>query len=252
MMRKVLETLLVSLVVVLVLGVYFRFVGGIPFNVNQTSTQKTSTFNVSGTGTKTVAPDEAIIELGIRKQAKTVKEAQRLGNTALDSLVKELGKLGVNEKDIKTVNYSVNPEYSPENYQKIIGFVVYANVEVTIKEGNFEKLEQVVDLAGTLGLEQLGGLRFKLSDEVEKKAREEARGLAVIEAKEKAVSLAKLAGVRLGKIVNISESTSGGPVPMYAMTEARPMLTGDAKVQTSVNPGTTNLQVMVTLSYETL
>lgn len=250
MMRKAVETLLVSLVVVMVLGGYFKFVGGIPFNVNQTSTQKSGTFDVSGTGTKSIAPDEAIIDLGIRKQAKTVKEAQKMANISLDSLVKELGKLGISEKDTKTVNYSVNPEYDPENYQKINGYIVNVNVEVKIKEGNFEKLEQVMDLSGQLGLEQMGGLRFELSDELEKKTQEEARSLAVSEAKDKAESLAKLAGVKLGKIVNVSESFGGRPVPMFARAEV--MMAKDSGVASQVNPGTTDLEVVVTLSYETL
>lgn len=243
---------MVSLVVVMVLGAYFKFVGGIPFSVNQTSTQKMGTFDVSGTGTKAVAPDEAVIDLGVRKQATTVKEAQKNANTALTQLTAELKKIGIEEKNIKTANYSVNPEYSPENYQKVMGFVVYASVEVRVTEGNFDKIEQVIDLAGVLGLEQMNGLRFELSDKLQKQTKNEAREIAVAEAKEKAESLAKLAGVRLGKIVNVSESFGGRPVPMYARAEIMMAKADDAGVPTQINPGTTDLQVTVTLNYETL
>jgi uncharacterized protein YggE len=253
MMKKVLETLLVSLVVVVVAGLYFRFVGGIPFNVSQTSTSKMGTFDVNGTAIKSVAPDEAVVNLGVRKNARSVKEAQKDANTALTQLTAELKKIGIEEKNIKTANYSVNPEYSLDNYQKITGYVVYASVEVRVTEGDFDKVEQVMDLAGTLGLEQMNGLRFELSDKLQKQTKNEAREMAVKEAKEKAEVLAKLTGVRLGKIVNVNENFGGGVVPMYARAMSNKMeIGGAADMQTSVNPGTTDMQVTVTLSYETL
>lgn len=255
MIKKAYEVLVISMVVALVGGVYFKITGGIPFRVNQVSTQKSSTFDVSGTAIKSIAPDEAVVDLGVRKSAKTVKEAQKTANAVLIKLTEELNKIGVEEKNMKTANYSVNPEYSPENYQKVIGYVVYATVEVRMTEDNFDKIENVMDLAGVLGLEQMNGLRFELSDELQKQARNEAREMAVKEAKEKAEVLAKLTGVRLGKIVNVNENFGGGSVvPMYARAMANKMEVGavEPDMQTSVNPGTTDMQVSVTLSYETL
>ncbi len=252
MMKKAFEVFLMTLIVFVVAGGYFRFVGGISFNVSQTSTQKMGTFDVNGTAIKSVAPDEAVVDLGVRKNAKTVKEAQKSANTALTQLTAELKKIGIEEKNMKTANYSVSPEYSPENYQKVTGYVVYSSVEVRVTEGSFDKIEAVMDLAGTLGLEQMNGLRFELSDKLQKQTKNEARELAVKEAKEKAEVLTKLTGVRLGKIVNVNESFGGGVVPMYRAMANKMEIGGAADVQTSVNPGTTDMQVTVTLSYETL
>lgn len=250
MLKKALEVFLLTVIVFGVAGAYFKFVGGIPFSVSQVSTTKNSTFDVSGVGKSSIAPDEAVIDLGIRKQGKTVKEAQKLGNEALNNLVEAVGKLGVEKKDIKTVNYSVSPEYDPTNYRKVTGFVVYANIEVKIGESNFEKLEQVMDSAGELGLEQVGSLRFQLSESVAKKAKEGARALAVKEAKEKADSLAKLAGVNLGRIVNVSETETGVQMPVFGRS-----IKSDINMvaqSTEVNPGTSDVSVSVTLSFETL
>lgn len=253
MMKKAFEVFVLTLIVFGIAGAYFKFVGGIPFNVNQTSTQKMGTFDVTGTAIKSVAPDEAVVNLGVRKNARTVKEAQKNANAALTQLTAELKKIGIEEKNIKTANYSVNPEYLPENYQKITGYVVYVTVEVRVTEGNFDKVEQVMDLAGTLGLEQMNGLRFELSDKLQKLTKNEARELAVKEAKDKAEVLAKLTGVRLGKIVNVNESFGGGVIPIYARAMSNKMEIGAAAdVQTSVNPGTSDMQVTVILSYETL
>lgn len=249
-MKKALDTLLVSLVIVLVVGVYFKYIGGIPFNVNQISTQKMNTFDVSGTAKKSVTPDQATVDIGVRKQGKTVKEAQSAGNAVLDQLVKELKKIGISEKDIKTTNYSVNPEYAPENFQKITGYVVYANTEVTVKDGNFEKIEQVMDLAGSLGLERVGGLRFGLSEELEKSVKDEVRVLAISEAKEKAESLAKIAGMKLGKIINVVESGNEPYIPQYVRSMKVDISMPSESTQ--VNPGTSQVSVTVTLSFETI
>lgn len=250
MMKKALEALLISLVVVMVVGGYFKYVGGIPFSVNQVSTQKMSTFDVFGTAKKSVAPDQATVDIGVRKQGKTVKDAQSAGNAVLDQLVKELKKIGISEKDVKTTNYSVNPEYAQDNIQKITGYVVYANTEVTVKDGNFEKIEQVMDLAGSLGLEQVGGLRFGLSEELEKSVKAEVRVLAIKEAKEKGENLAKLAGMRLGKIINIVESGSEPYIPQYVRSMKVDISMPSESTQ--VNPGTSQVSVTVTLSFETI
>ena len=80
------------------------------------------------------------------------------------------------------------------------------------------------------------------------KAREEA----VKEAKKKAESLAKLSGVTLGKIVNVSEGYGGAIQPMLYNAMNQGVEAKDMKVSAAVNPGMSEITVSVTLSYETL
>lgn len=253
MMKKIVDVFLVTLVVFGVGGLYFRFVGPIPFAVNQTTTQKASTFDVSGEGVVVVVPDQAKISLGVRKSASTVKQAQNEANKVLNDLNNELKKLGVDGKDIKTTNYSVNPDFDSSDWRTVKGYVVTANVTVSVKEGNFEKLSEIMDLTGKLGLEQAGGISFELSEEKRKVAVSEARVEAIVEAKEKAVDLAKMAGMRLGKIVNVYESMAGNyPVPMYARSLSVAADMKEANTSTPVNPGSNELRMTITLSFETL
>lgn len=185
MMKKIVEVFLVAIVVFGVAGAYFRFVGGIPFVVSQTSTQKASTFDVTAEGTAVVVPDQASVSLGVRKSASTVKIAQNEANKTLEWFNADLKKLGVEAKDIKTTNYNVNPDFDTNDWRTIKGYTVSANVTVNIKEGNFEKLSDVMDLSGKLGLEQVSGVSFDLSDEKRKLAMAKAKNKSNFRGKRK-------------------------------------------------------------------
>lgn len=246
MIKKAFEILLFSLIVAVVAGGFIKIMGAIPFSVSQTTTNKASTFDASGEGKVTVVPDLAIISLGVRKTAPKVKTAQEQANEIVGKVTADLKKMGIDEKDIKTINYNIYPDYS-NNSGAPQGFVVSSQVQVKIR--NFENIPSVLDLAGTYGLEQVGQLSFTLSDDLKNSTMNTAREEAVKEAKMKAETLANLAGVKLGKIVNVTEGyTNAVPVP-FALSASDQALN---KVSATVNPGTNDVTVNITLSYETL
>lgn len=235
-----------------VLGVTFlsRFVGPLPFSITQTTTQKQSTFDVTGESKVTTAPDKALVSLGITVNESTVKRAQDKANTIMNSMNAELGKLGIEKKDIKTENYSLYPNYDYAIDQRITGYSINASVSVSMTD--FSKLNQAIDAATSVGANQIGGISFTLSDEKKKDVENQARKEAIQHAKEKAETLAGLAGMRLGKIVNITETPAfrGGPYPM--MLEAKDAGVGGGSAPTNVEPGSTTFTYNVTISYETL
>jgi len=67
-----------------------------------------------------------------------------------------------------------------------------------------------------------------------------------VEAKEKAQNAAKIAGFKLGKIINYSENMDGYPVPMMRSLDAK----GGTEAPTQVETGSKNISITVTLSYE--
>lgn len=224
----------------ILLAVYTKLVGPIEFRVNQISTQKAAFFDVSGEGSATAIPDQAEVNLGITTTASTVASAQKQANEIINNISKKLKDSGVGEADIKTTNYSINPNYDYRSGQRITGYTV--NASLLVKFTDFDKLNQAIDSAVSLGANQIGGITFSLSDEAQAKAQDQARELAVAQAKRKAESLAQAAGIRLGKIVNVSESPSF-PEPIYRTLEAQ---------DTQVQPGSTTVKLTVTLSYQTL
>jgi uncharacterized protein YggE len=226
-----------------------RLVGPLPFSVSQTTTQKQSTFDVTGESTITTIPDKAVVSLGIQVNASTVKEVQDQANTVMNSINAELGKLGIEKKDIKTDNYSLYPIYDYSGTQRITGYSVNANLSVSLTD--FSKLNQAIDTATQVGANQIGGISFALSDDKLEEVENDARKEAIEDAKKKAEELSGLAGMRLGKIVNVYEQPNYGSYPMMARAE----MAIDGKgggAPTNVEPGSTTYSYTVTLSYETL
>lgn len=256
MTKRMLSTLAGTVVTVaigtaLVMAI-IRAMGGLSLSVNQISTNKQSTFDVTGESKISTIPDQAEINLGITVNETTVKAAQDKANKVINDINAQLAGLGVEKKDIKTENYSLYPnyDYQSSSGQRIIGYSVNASLVVTLKD--FSKLNQAVDLATSVGANQIGGISFTLSDDKEAEIEREARQEAITNAKDKASELAKLAGMRLGKIVNVSETPN-----MSREAFAGPVMLDMAKgagggVPTNVEPGSTSFSYSVTLSYETL
>lgn len=216
----------------------------------QTTTQKQSTFDVTGESKITTIPDKAVVSLGITVNESTVKQAQDKANTIINNINAELGKLNIDKKDIKTDNYSLYPNYDYQQGQRITGYSINANLSVNLTD--FSKLNQAIDAATGAGANQVGGIMFTLSDEKKKDVEHDARKQAIENAQEKAQSLSSLAGMRLGKIVNVSESPNFQPRPYELMKATSDSIGGNAGVPTNVEPGSTTFTYVVTLSYETL
>ncbi|MCJ7804123.1 SIMPL domain-containing protein [Patescibacteria group bacterium] len=238
-----------TLIVLTILSLYFRFVGSIPFSVSQTTTEKKTTFDVDGEGKVTAIPDTAEINLGIQVNKPTVEAAQKEANEKINKIGDELKKLGIEEKYIKTINYSVYPEYDYRAGQKIVGYNV--NITLKIKVKDFDKINQVIDTATSLGANQIGNLSFTIDDEKLEELKMEARKEAIEKAKKKAREIANAGGLRLGRIVNISESIPSSNYPTPLLREAG--IGGTAEEQkTEIQPGESEITASVVLSYETL
>lgn len=241
MLKKVMEMTLVALLVAGVVGVYFKVVGALPIAVTQT--QKMTTFDVTGEGKVVVVPDEATISLGVMEQGRNLKQVQQSINAKMKAVSEKLGEIGVDKEDVKTTAYNVYPDYQEKGLYQ-------AQASVSVRVRDLDKVSEALDLVGTLGLDNVSGPVFGLSDELSEKMTRQAREKAIAIAKNKASELAELSGMKLGRIVNISEGGSAGyPVPMYAREVAAPTL--DAKTSTPVEAGSSEVVVNVTLSYET-
>ncbi len=242
MMKKMLEVIAAAVIVAGVAGAFFRVMGALPIAVTQT--QKSSTFDVTGEGKVVVVPDQASVSMGVRKEGRSVASVQEQVNSSMQDLTDKLKGMGIKEEDIKTTAYNFYPDYLTKG--------TYAAVaEVSVKIRDLEQVSPVLDLVGTLGLENVTGPAFELSDELRKETMKSAREIAIKEAKEKASELAQLSGMSLGRIVNVQEGASL-PQP-YMMRDAVSLAVGAevAKTETPVEVGTSEVRVNVTLSYET-
>ena len=114
--------------------------------------------------------------------------------------------------DVKTTFYNLYPRYDYiEGRQIPAGFSLTQGVEIKVRD--LKKVGEIVTGTVAKGANQVSGIEFFV-DEPET-ARAEARAQAFEKAKTKAQETAKLAGVRLGRVVTFSESVSGEPPIFY-------------------------------------
>ena len=244
MFRQNVPAFLIIVFFFFVLFAYTKLAGPIPFSVNSVTINKSDTFNVTGEGKVSITPDIAIINAGITADGATVKTVQSQINSVINKVSDAIKDLGVKREDIQTVNYNINPKYDfASGSQRVTGYT--ASTTLTIKVKELDKVNQVIDAATDNGANQINGLSFDLSDRT--KAENEARSKAVEDAKRKAENVSKVAGFKLGRLINYQENTGQPPI-IYSRGMVEVSSADLAK--TEVQPGSTEIIVSVTLSYE--
>lgn len=252
-LRRVAAPVIVILFFFVALFIYTKLAGPIPFDVTQVTTSKSDAFTVTGEGKVDAEPDSATVRLGVVARAATSELARDVLNKNINAVIESIKALGVPEEDIKTENYNIYPEYGDvrplpadvpvADKNSISGYTANTNITVTVDTA--EMANKVVDTGTASGANQVGGVDFQVEDNDD--ALNEARELAVTDAKKKAEDAARIAGFKLGKVINYAEGGGGGyPVPMMMKAE------GNARdsVATQVQPGTNEVVVTVSLSYE--
>lgn len=239
------QTALVIAFFFLGLFAYTKLVGPIPFSVTSVTTQKTDTFTTTGEGKVFVKPDVATTTVGVQVNGTTVKQVQQDLNKKINDVSAAVKRVGVGDKDIQTINYWISPTYDyAAGTQRITGYT--ASSQLTIKARDIDKINDVIDAATATGANTVGGVSFDVNDKTA--SQNEAREMAVAEAKSKAEAAAKVAGFNLGKIVNYSENFGGWPGPIPMMAKAEGMAVDRAPTQ--VEPGSSQITVIVSLSFE--
>lgn len=243
---------------------YSKLAGPINFSINNVTTNKQDFFSVTGEGKVTGKPDLAIVRAGVNSFGSTAKQARDQLNSKMNLVTEAVKKAGVDPKDIQTENYNISPNYdygtpvplgatgtgssmmeqpieNTKQNPKITGY--NANSELVIKIRNIDNANAVVDAATDAGANNVGGITFDIADKT--KLENDARTLAVKEAKSKAEQATKIAGFSLGKVINYQEDFGGGYPRPYAMAKE-----DSGEGDTQIEPGQNEINISVTLSYE--
>jgi uncharacterized protein YggE len=204
---------------------------------------------VSGEGKAAAIPDIAKISAGIEDSGTSLIQVQDSVNKKSQSLVSALKKLDIDDKDIKTTSYNIYPQSDYQaNPPKITGYRVSIDYQVTIRK--IDKVNEALTALTGAGANLVGGVSFDLSDDARAKAMGEARKDAVRKAKESAESLAKASGITLGKIINISENQKSGIRPFTLPVSGGGGGLDKAIAEPNIQPGETEINLTVSLSYE--
>lgn len=206
---------------------------------------KARTITLTGTGSVTARPDIVHISTGVASDAKTAGAALSANTASMSKVISQLKAQGLEAKDIQTTDFSVQPRY--RHYKDgqpatIIGYRVVNSVRITVRD--ISKLGAILDKVVTLGSNQIGGIRFSVSNA--EKLKDTARRNAMADAIRKAEIYAAAAGVKLGQVKNISESfTSRPPRPVFARAAMRA-----EAASVPIEAGEQSLEVRVNVSWE--
>jgi len=169
-----------------------------------------NSITVDGKGEMMVKPDLATLSFSVTEEKMDISKATDAVNAKIGGIINNLKSNGVEEKDIKTTSYSINPRYdyiSAQVYPYNSGKRVLAGYEVsqsvTIKIRDLAKAGKIIADLGGYGVTDMSGLSFtndKYDDLVK-----QVRSDAINQAKEEAKKLSKELGVKLGDIINFSD-----------------------------------------------
>ena len=224
-----------------------------------------NTISVNGEGEVFAVPDIATFSVTVQEEAKEVQDAQEVATEKGNGIIAYLKEQGIEEKDIKTTDYSVYPQYdytrevcptsSPDGFptpcvsgkQVLRGYQV--SQTLTVKVRDTEKAGALLAGVGELGATNVSGLSFTVDDDDALRA--EARGKAIEDARVKAAELAKQLGVRLVRVIGFTESEGGYPPQPYAYGRGGDMAVMESKAVAPELPvGENKITSNVNVTYE--
>ena len=200
--------------------------------------------DVSATGEVTRVPDVAVISAGVVSRSTTATAALADAADRMARVLAALKRAGVQDRDVQTSNVSLNPEYRyPANESpQLVGYT--ATNTVTVRFRDIRNSGKILDALVAQGANQINGP--SLTIDKPEAALDEARANAIAIGRARAELYARSLGLRVARVVSVSES--GGyvvppspPVPMMARMEA---------ASTKIEPGEQKLQVALTMTFE--
>lgn len=225
-----------------------------PSNVYVSSQAPEHTISVSASATQRVSPDLLLIQLRVQTEAANAAQSQADNARVSDELRTALRGVGVQDSDLETTSYSVDPVY--RSVQRCDGGECHWTSELTgyrtthslsVRLTDLTKGGQVIDAAATAGTNQTftDSVQFTLKDETRMAVQRSLLQNASVEAGAKARSIATGLGTTVGRVFSASEAYSYYPTPNY-----RDLSAAGAAPTTALSPGQVDVSVSVNVQYE--
>lgn len=213
-----------------------------------------SVLTVGAEGHSSRKPDLAVFTAGVASSGRTAGEALAANAADMNRVIAALKRAGVADKDIQTSNLNLNPVYADMSRQpadpleqqvpRIVGYQV--SNQVTVKQRDLGNFGRTIDTLVSAGANQVNGPMFQMDDP--DAALDEARGKAMQRARARADLYARAAGLKVLRILTISES--GGMQPPMPVMYARAAMADSAGAPTPVAAGEVSLQANVSVTFE--
>jgi uncharacterized protein YggE len=219
----------------------FLFV--LPLAAQDVNAKLPPSIQTSGEAVITAKPDRAQIDIGVTTQADTSQTAASKNATQLEAVLSQLRRVLGPGADIKTISYSLSPNYrypTGGGEPTITGYTATNIVRVTLDD--LTQVGKVIDAATSSGANRIQSLQFTLKNKEAVEA--QALSEAAVSARKKAETLAAALGLRIVRILSVTES-SPVVVPVRSVAFARA-----EAASTPIESGTIEVRASVSLTVE--
>jgi len=201
------------------------------------------TLEVTGEGTVSTPPDEALLLLAVQTQSTSANQASSDNAAIMSSVIGALANVGIAKSAIQTMAYSLAPVYQPKQDQtapgKIVGYTAQNTIQVTLLD--FGLVGKALDVAIGAGVNDVQGVMFTLSQTTYANVEQQALQLALQDGGTKAKAMASTLGVTLLGPVSVNPGYISHPIPQRLTASA---------AQTPIQPGTLQVTVNVQITYQ--
>lgn len=241
-MRPALRPFVLATGLVLGLGSAFAAVAqAVPAQVAADGTL----LSISAEGEVKRAPDIARLSTGVVTRDADAQAAMDANAAQMQKVIAAIKRAGIADADIQTSGVNLFPQYryGEDQPPEITGYEAHNTVEITVRD--IEALGEVVDALVAAGANQINGPSFDVEDK--QAAFDEARRIALENARGRALMYAQTLGMQVERIVSISEGHGFAPpqpVPMMAMARM------EKAADTPIEPGQSTLSVNLDVVFE--
>ena len=213
------------------------------------------TFTVDGEAKLNLVPDTAQFSVSVVSEGVRVPDVQKMNTEKMNAVQAFLKETGVEKKDMKTEQYSLNPRYEYSTCDangkcpapKISGYTLTQSLMVKVRDT--DKLGDMLSGVTDKGANTVSNVTFAVDDD--KEARGDARAEAITEARKKAKDMAKAGGFGVGRLVSVYEDQGNpDPVSYGGRGGAADSMKSSVEVAPSIEPGTQDSTVHVSLTFE--
>lgn len=242
---KILENKFFQFLIFVLMIMVIAFLGASINQKNQTSENQVIT--VSGTGEVYATPDVGLIDISVKTEGKDVATATNDNSIKMNGIISFIKSSSVEDKDIKTTGFNINPIYSWEEKtgkRSLNGYEVTQTINVKIRD--LTKVGVIISGATEKGANDVSSLSFIVDND--EQIKEDAKNLAIKDAQAKAKNLEKALGIKMVKIINFSENSYN---PIYSYSAEYKMLdsSGMGGVAPTIQTGQNKITSTVTITY---
>ncbi len=209
-----------------------------------------TTITVTGYGKMTVKPDMATVSVGVRTDEATAELASSKNAEIVEKVLTAVKKMGINDDDITTENYSIYPNYvynQADGTESVNGY--QANTMLSVKCYDIENVGSVIDTAVAAGANQTYGVYFSIKDK--SIYDKDLAKLAAEDALRQAEAYAEALGMKVKKVVSATTGAQINDPVIYvnadeAVAEEKDAVTTSG---TSIQQGTLDVSANIIIKY---